>query len=224
MFIFCITFALCVLTVFTDRLRRSAMSETDLPSAIMRKTWNSRSESAACGALGVGHGVQRELLGHLGADVGAAAGDLADRGDELRRGAFLGEVARGPGADRAHRVLVLLVHGEDENAQLRLLGVHLLDELDAALAGHRHVEQQEIELELAHALHHLVAVARLAHDLEVARRGEQLLEPLAHDRVVVGDDDADHVRPPARCRAGAFRSTQVPRPGTLSISTCPPSR
>ena len=59
-------------------------------------------------------------------------------------------------------------------------------------ARHRHVEQQHVEVRFAHELQRLVAVARLAHHLKIGRRGEKLLQPLAHDRVVVGDDDADH--------------------------------
>ena len=52
-----------------------------------------------------------------------------------------------------------------------LLGVHLPDELDAALARHRHVEQQHVELEPAHPLDHLGARRRLGDHLDVARGG-----------------------------------------------------
>jgi len=86
---------------------------------------------------------------------------------------------------------LLVVHRQDEHAELRPLGLHLLDELDAALAGHRHVEDQHVEGLGAHAGHHLVAVRRLGDDVKVVRRLEQLAQSLAEDRVVVGDDDAD---------------------------------
>ena len=62
----------------------------------------------------------------------------------------------------------------------------------AAFAGHRQVEQQHFEFAFAHDPHDLMAVAGLIEDLHVARRAKQLLQSLAHDRVIVGNDDADH--------------------------------
>ena len=57
-----------------------------------------------------------------------------------------------------------------------------------------------------------MAVGRLGDDVEIACAEQQLLQPLAQDRVVVGDDDADHgaaaVRP-----SGKRTSTMVPSPG-----------
>ena len=118
--IFCRMFALCVLTVFTDRFSRSAMSETDLALGEHAEDLElAVGERLVRGPCASGIARQRELLGHLRADEGAAAGHLADGVHELARGALLGEVARGAGADRAHRVLVLLVHAEDQDAQLR---------------------------------------------------------------------------------------------------------
>jgi hypothetical protein len=83
------------------------------------------------------------------------------------------------------------VHREHEHAELRLLGLHLLDELDPALARHRHVEDQHVEVLGADAGDHLVAVGGLGDDAHVVGGLEQLAQPLAEDRVVVGDGDAD---------------------------------
>ena len=61
----------------------------------------------------------------------------------------------------------------------------------------------------------LAAVARAADELEVVRRPDELLEPVAHDGVVVGDEDADH-------RSGSLSVTRVPAPGVESMSRLPP--
>ena len=54
--------------------------------------------------------LERELLAERGRDVAAAARDLADRAHQLLGRAFLRQIARGAGLERAHRVAVLGIH------------------------------------------------------------------------------------------------------------------
>src|SRR5205814_3916718 len=143
-----------------------------------------------------------------------------DRRSKLARSAFLGQITRCAGLDRAHRILMLLMHAEHEDAQTRALAFHLLDQLHPALAGHRQIEQEDIEIELTDALHHLMAIPRLAHDVEVDRCLEQLAQSLPDDGVIVGDDDPDHGAGPSP--QGSRSSTWVPRPCELETLASPP--
>ena len=58
--------------------------------------------------------------------------------------------------------------------------------------------------------HRLLAVARLADHLESVLELEERPQPLTHDRVIVGDQHADH--------RGSSRRTVVPAPGRERIS------
>ena len=55
----------------------------------------------------------------------------------------------------------------------------------------------------------LLAVRGLAHDLEVVEQPEQGDEPVAHERLIVGDEDPDHEGRPA---------------GFVAVTTNTPSR
>ena len=186
-----------------------------------RKTSNSRSERRACGgpfASGIAPSASCSATAALMKAPPAATLRIAPT--SCARGAVLGEVARGAGPERAHRVLLLVVHAEHQDAQLRLLGLHPLDELDAALARHRHVEQQQVEVERAHPRERLVAVLRLARDLRGRRAArEELLQAVAHDGVVVGEHDADHAVSPLRRSTGMRTRQRVPPPRRAPTST-----
>src|SRR5450830_1414471 len=168
---------------------------------------------------------ERELLGHPGADVQSAIGDLADRRDEQRRGAFLGHVAGGAGADRAHCVLLLLVHRQHQERKFRPRSLHPLDQLDAVFSWHRHVEQQQVEAALAHPRHDLVAAHRFARHFDSRRALENAAQAVAHDSVIVGDQDARHAT--ASCASAAASGmrarTSLPCPRSPLIATSPPS-
>src|SRR5690242_19375733 len=167
------------------------------------------------------HRVERQPLGDFGADESASRRNLADGRDELGRRTLLREVSRCARADCPHRILMLLVHAEHEDAQLRPFRLDLLDELDTALPRHRHVEQQHVELERAHTLEHAVSVGGLAHDVEVASGKQQLLQPLAQDLMVIRDDDARHADA-IGASAGSRTTMVVPSPGALMIDASPP--
>ena len=62
---------------------------------------------------------------------------------------------------------MFLVHAQDQHTQFRLFGLYLLDEVHAALPWHRHVQKEDVEIQVAHPLQNLVAVAGFAGDLQV---------------------------------------------------------
>jgi hypothetical protein len=70
----------------------------------------------------------------------------------------------------------------------------------AAIVGDRHadVHQDDIGLELAGEFNCLVAVLGLADDVDLVVSLEDQAEAAAHERLVVGEQDADHVGRTAR--------------------------
>ena len=94
-------------------------------------------------------------------------------------------------------------------------GADAADGLDAVDARHDEVDERDVGLQARDRLHRLLAVGGLPHDVDVVLQGEEAPQPLAHDRVVVGDEDADH--------RGTSRTMVVPAPGCDSMLSVPPS-
>ena len=110
------------------------------------------------------HGVVQRLVAALDearrgglADVHAAGRDLAQRAEQRLGGAVLVEVALRAGLQRARGVLLLPVHGEHQDPQLRLLELEALDEVDAREPRHRHVEHGDVVVVGADERERLVA-------------------------------------------------------------------
>ncbi len=141
-------------------------------------------------ALAVAGELLREALAERGADVAAALGDLADRVDELARGALLGDVAGRAGLQRRGRVQLLGVDREHEHRPLGELALQVGEQLEAAPARHGEVDQRHVPGRAARELEELGAVGGLAHDGELGIGGEELLQAVPHDRMVVCDEDS----------------------------------
>ncbi len=64
--------------------------------------------------------------------------------------------------------------------------------IDAALARHRNVEQNHIDLALAHDLERLAAVGRLGDDDEIDLISKELAQAGANHRMVVDNGNSNH--------------------------------
>src|SRR5205085_5253317 len=73
-----------------------------------------------------------------------------------------------------------------------------------------------------HLGHGLAAAAGLAADFDVAGVGDDLLDALAHDVVVVDDEHFDHDALPDCAVSSRRMETMVPRPDTPSTCAVPP--
>ena len=88
--------------------------------------------------------------------------------------------------------------------------------VEPAPPGHDDVEQDDVRLVQPRLADRLLGVARLVLDGDVLLGLEQQTQPRADERVVVDDQDADHV-------SGTSATKVVPAPGRDSIASRPPS-
>src|SRR5512135_2613782 len=151
--------------------------------------------------VGDGNG---ELLGHCGTDVLLAGRDLTDGLHEEVRRHLLGQITGGTGLQCAYRVVLFRVHGEDEHRQPRKLLLDQLEGIDAVAVRHRNIHQHHVPGTVAHHLHHLDTVGCLTGYHQVVGIGQDQLQPLAHDGVVVDDKNAD------RCGHGTTLAVGAP--------------
>ena len=98
-------------------------------------------------------------------------------------------------------VLVADRRREENDAAARRGPLQVAQHLEAAASRHCHVEHQHVGVLRLDCSHRLVAVAAAGDDGEAAVAVEQPFQAVQHDRVVVGEDDADrHGRSPLRTR------------------------
>ena len=81
----------------------------------------------------------------------------------------------------------------------------------------------EIEFAGAYLGKRLIAVYSLVRDRHIGRGREDLLQSFAHQRMVVGDQQADHAEGlRSRRNRGMRAATRVPPSGLIPISVRPP--
>jgi hypothetical protein len=162
-------------------------------------------------ALALGEGVEQgasapadEGRDHLRVERRAAVGDAFDRVDELRdvAHAVLEQVAdaRRVVAYELEHVGRLEVLGEDEHRDSRVVTSDLRGRHKpvVGVAGrHPDVDDRDVGQRGLHLLHEVVGVVRAPDDL-VAGLAQQRGDPLAQQRVVVGDDHAQAGSRPRR--------------------------
>ena len=92
-----------------------------------------------------------------------AANRRADAGNQLPRAEGLGDIVVGAQFQRLHLILFRVAHREHEDGQPGRQGAHAAQRLDAADAGHIHVEQDNVEAAGAQHLQSLFAARGLHH-------------------------------------------------------------
>jgi hypothetical protein len=126
-------------------------------------------------------------LGQAGRDVGAACGHLAHGRHQLGRGAVLGDIAVGPGAEGAQRVLLLGVHAQHQHRHAGMFGPDAPYQLQPAHARHRQIDDGQAKRRAAQAFQRLEAAAGLGDLPFVGHRLEDAPQALAHDGVVIDE-------------------------------------
>ena len=143
---------------------------------------------------------------------GVAVRDPAHRVGQLDPGDGLGHVAARAGADDRDHVLGGIGDREREEPLGRSALGHLADDLEPAAAGHVHVEQDHVGLELDDQRHRLLDARGIAEHVD--EPVELRPHTRAEERVVVHDHDARH--------GSITNSISVPCPGVLWIVARPP--
>src|SRR5262249_45049782 len=109
-------------------------------------------------------------------------------------------------------------HGEGDDLARATVALDLADALDAAQARHGQVDHRHVRLELRRELHRGLAILGFGYDLNVAHRLEAQPYALANDRVVIGEQDANH-----GLATGTLIRTRSPRGGTGVATKSPTS-
>ena len=126
---------------------------------------------------------------------------LADRLGELGGPGVLEQETGGSGAQPGEGVLVQVEGGQDEYARARALLGDALGGLDAVHARHAHVHEDDVGVQGPGLGQGGGAVGGLADDGDVLLGLQHHAEAHAHERLVVGEHDADR----AADLAGALR-------------------
>jgi len=113
--------------------------------------------------------------------------------DEMFGVASLQHVAPGARSNRFDHELAVVVGGEHDDPDERPALLDLAGRLQSVHLRHADVEQHDVGFDPAglEELDHLVAVRRLAQDLDVAGHLQIAAQALAHQGVIVSDDYFD---------------------------------
>jgi hypothetical protein len=125
---------------------------------------------------------------HARREHGVAGGDRLDGADELLRA---GVLEQEPARARTQRLDDVVVEPERREDQDAVAG-QPARRLDAVEHRHADVHQHDVRPVRLGQADGLLAVARLGDDRDRAGRLEHGLEARAHQRLVIGDEDADH--------------------------------
>src|SRR3954447_11561649 len=142
--------------------------------------------------------------------------------DQVAIGRRLQHVTGGACLEGLEEVLLVVVHRQDQRAQLRAATAELGGGLEAGHARHGHVKDREVDVVSERSLHGLGSVAGLRDDLEVRLCVEDELQATTHDRVVVGEEDLRLQRHGNDGR-GPTNWPSVPSPGPERILRDPPT-
>ena len=218
--------ATCVFAVDSPTTSRSAISPLDRPWATSRRTSISRGVRSveSGGDTGPGGRPPHELLdestGDRGGEQRVALGHVPDGGGQLGRPDGLEQEPAGAGPHRLVDVLVHVEGGQDEDPG-GAGGDQPPGRLDPVQLGHPNVHQRDVGLQPGRQLDGLDAVRRLTHHGQVGLGVEDEPETAPHQRLVIGDQNPDHGRPPW---TGSRACTAYPPPGAGPAANTPPYR
>ncbi|KGD58558.1 hypothetical protein DP49_5848 [Burkholderia pseudomallei] len=143
----------------------------------------------------------------------------ADRAHDLGCGRILQQIAARARAHRLRHVFDVVVHRQHQHANRRKALVKDARERDSVHALHADVHQREIGRERLGERERFIRIARFADHGEAGRRFEAHLQAVAHERMIVDEQEA---RGAGRGRGRSHRGVpgeSVPRSGTRAATT-----
>ena len=186
----------CVLTVFSATPSSNAIALFARPRAMQREHLElARGQQlVALGARAVAGELAQDPRGDGGVQQRLAAVDHPDRAHELGGLDVLEQVARGARAHGGQHLVLVEEARQDDDARRGRELAQALDRADAVEPRHDEVHEHDVGLERRDRRERRLAVGRLADDLDVVLQLEERAQALAHDGVVVDDEDGDHAR------------------------------
>ena len=157
-----------------------------------------------------------QISGQRRGDVGPPGGDRFDAADDLGDGAVL-EDSLSPEVHRGVKKVFLAVDREEDDFDREAQFRDLSGGAEAVQFRHVHVEDGDGGFQLLNQRDGRRAVVGFGHDGELRVAFDHLPESSAHNRVVVGDHDADFIAHGARSINNLMMMV-VPSPGGVNIS------
>jgi hypothetical protein len=145
-------------------------------------------------ALAVSEGIEfcvPGFGGESGIDYAHAAVDATDSVGQLFGGAVFEEIAACAGVEGASEVAGAGEGGEDDGADVGVVGAEACCELEAGHLGHLDVGDKDVWFEAGYGFDGVAAVGGGGDDGDVGFELEERREGAKHHGLVFGEDDAD---------------------------------
>src|SRR6185312_5777229 len=165
------------------------------------------------------------LVAQRAPENGSPRGHGADVLDESVSAHLLEHIAGGARKHGGVDGFVIVVGGQDDAADLRILGAHVATHIDAVAVWQPHVHEHDIRIGRGDARPRLGSGARLPHDLDVWLRLAEVDDPSSHDLLVVNDKHPHGAAPSFCCSSRSSIGTdhtRLVRPFSESKAKVPP--
>src|SRR5436190_1531209 len=143
-----------------------------------------------------------------------------DRLDQVARSNVFQQEAARSGSDRLDHVFVDFEGREDQDLGRPVLGCQDPRRLDAVQPGHPHIHQDDVGPQATGLLDRVESIGGLSHELDVFLGPQRHLERRAHERLIVGNEDAD--RHGSSSSVGRLADTRYPAPDSGPVLSSPP--
>ena len=119
--------------------------------------------------------------------------------------------------DQAHGVLIFRVIAENQDRQIRFFIMNLLEDINSAFAGHGNIEQHQVTFVLPKPIQCVNTVILFRNDFHAWGFLKDSIQPMAHNIVIIDDQNAYHVLSNLWLSAGisSVNITLKPPPGRL---------
>ena len=145
----------------------------------------------SCAGRSGGAAAPHQASRHRGVQGGAPLVHVANGDASASRIDVLEQVPRGTGGGGGEDLRVVREARQHDDANARHGVEEPADRTDAVTGRHHEVEEHHVGPRSGGFGHRLGRAARLADHLDAVLQAEERTESLAHDRVVVDDQDAD---------------------------------
>ena len=135
--------------------------------------------------------VADQFFRHGRKEIHATLGHRANRAQQFIGARALEHIARRTRGQDAEEIILVLVHGQDQNLDERVGFLQRTRRFETVHARHANIHQGEIRLKRMREAQRLYAVGCLANDFHVGLRVQDHTHAFAHNGVVIGEQYPD---------------------------------